>query len=303
MDYSLAEIRAFNAAIQCGNFTRAAQQLNVSQPAITAQIRKLESRFSHPLLERFSKGICATELGQQLYRITCQYQDLQGAIAVLANPGKLPEDVTLGVATASPLVFMPLIAEFSRIFPDVTLKITTATTTQCKQLVHSREVDIGLFPQQLAEPGVSRFAFTSHGLMAVLKHDHPLAQQADISVHQLAGQPLIFYKPEACTQQLLEALFRHNGYNPSAQVRVDGRMDMCEAVSYGLGVGFSFANDIRPDERLRILPVREAVDEVVEHVVWLKNRSTLPGIRDFIHLALEQSNFGIDQESAQAELI
>lgn len=303
MDYTLAEIRAFNATIQCGNFTRAAAQLNVSQPAITAQIRKLESRFSYPLLERFSKGIRATELGQQLYRVTCQYKDLEGAIDVLANPDKLPEDITLRVATASPLVFMPLIAEFSRLFPDVTLKITTVTTTQCKQLVQSRDVDIGLFPQQVAEPGVSRFAFTSHNLRAVLKHDHPLAQQSEVSVHQLADQALIFYKPEACTQQLLESLFRQNGYNPSAHVRVDGRMDMCEAVSYGLGVGFSFANDIRADERMRVLPITEAVDEVVEHVVWLKNRSTLPGIRDFIRLALEQRSSNLAPADEQAEFL
>jgi DNA-binding transcriptional LysR family regulator len=290
MDYSLAEVRAYNAAIQCGNFTRAAQQLSVSQPAITAQIRKLESRFEAPLLERFSRGLRPTELGKRLYQITCQYSDLQGAIEALANPETTPGKMTLRVATASPLVFMPLIARFNQRFPEVTLKITSVTTQHCKKMVHNREVDIGLFPSDELETGLSRFAYSSHRLMAIVKSNHPLASQKSLSVTQLESESLIFYKPEACTQQLLNDLFYRSNVNVSANVTVDGRLDMCEAVAYGLGIGFALEQDIRPDDRLRTVAVTEAFEHVLEHVVWQKNRSALPGIRDFIQLTLESSN-------------
>ncbi len=288
MDYSLAEVRAFNAAIQCGNFTRAAQQLSVSQPAITAQIRKLESRFESPLLERFSRGLRPTELGKKLYQITCQYSDLQGAIEALANPQTMPGKMTLRVATASPLVFMPLIAQFNQRFPEVTLKITSVTTLLCKKMVLNREVDIGLFPSDELEAGLSRLAFSSHRLMAIVQTEHSFAALESLSVAQLRNEPLIFYKPEACTQQLLNDLFSRYQVNTSAHVVVDGRLDMCEAVAYGLGIGFALEQDIRPDVRLRTLPVVEASEHVLEHVVWQKNRSSLPGIRDFIQLTLEQ---------------
>ncbi|WP_372738554.1 LysR family transcriptional regulator [Neptunomonas sp.] len=288
MDYSLAEVRAYNAVIQCGNFTRAAQQLSVSQPAITAQIRKLESRFEAPLLERFSRGLRPTELGKRLYQITCQYSDLQGAIEALANPQTTPGKMTLRVATASPLVFMPLIAQFNQRFPEVTLKITSVTTLRCKKMILNREVDIGLFPSDELEPGLSRFAYSSHRLMAIVKSNHPLAMQKSLSVTQLEGEPLIFYKPEACTQQLLTALFRKSNMNANAHITVDGRLDMCEAVAYGLGIGFALEQDIRPDERLRTVSITEASAGVLEHVVWQKNRSALPGIRDFIQLTFEQ---------------
>lgn len=288
MDYSLAEVRAFNAAVQCGNFTRAAQQLCVSQPAITAQIRKLESRFEAPLIERFSRGLRPTELGKRLYQITCQYSDLQGAIEALANPQTTPGKMTLRVATSSPLVFMPLIAQFNQRFPEITLKITSVTTLLCKKMVLNREVDIGLFPSDDLESGLSRFAYSSHRLMAIVKSNHPLATQKSLSVEQLEGEPLIFYKPEACTQQLLNDLFRKSNVHACANMTVDGRLDMCEAVAYGLGIGFALEQDIRPDDRLRTVAVTEASEHVLEHVVWQKNRSTLPGIRDFIQLTLEQ---------------
>ncbi len=285
MDYSMAEIRAFNATIQTGNFTRAAEMLAVSQPAITAQIRKLESRFDYPLLERFSKGVRATELGKQLYQITRQYRDLEGAMEVLANPSRSPGEMTLHIANASSLIFMPLMAEFNRLFPETTLKIKSVTTSECKHLLLSREVDIGLFPVLENHTELSKLAFSSHGLKAVVRPDHPFAQQASVSIDQLAKEPLVVYKPEACTQQLLERLF---GSKVSGNVVVDGRLDMAEAVHFGLGVGFALEKDIRPDSRLKIIPIVEATEEVVEHVVWMKNRRTLPGIRDFIQLALNQ---------------
>jgi DNA-binding transcriptional LysR family regulator len=198
--------------------------------------------------------------------------------------------MTLRVATASPLVFMPLIAQFNQRFPEVTLKITSVTTLHCKKMILNREVDIGLFPSDELEPGLSRFAYSSHCLMAIVKANHPLAAQKSLSVAQLEGEPLIFYKPEACTQQLLNDLFYRSNVNVSANVTVDGRLDMCEAVAYGLGIGFALEQDIRPDDRLCTVAVAEASEHVLEHVVWQKNRSALPGIRDFIQLTLESSN-------------
>ncbi|WP_299194989.1 LysR family transcriptional regulator [uncultured Amphritea sp.] len=288
MDYSMAEIRAFNATLQAGNFTRAADLLEVSQPAITAQIRKLESRFTAPLLERLSKGVRATDLGHQLYQITRQYHDLEAAIEVLSNPTLSPGKMTLQVANASSIIFMPLIAEFSRRFPLTTLKIKSVTTSECRALVLNREVDIGLFPLLDENSELSRLAFSSHRLVAVLRPDHPLALRTALSVKDLATEPLIVYKPEACTQQLLEELFGRHQLTVSGNVVVDGRLDMSEAVSHGLGVGFALEQDIRPDSRLIVIPIKEATDEVIEHVVWMKNRRSLPGIRDFIQLALEQ---------------
>ncbi len=284
----MAEIRAFNATLQAGNFTRAAQLLSVSQPAITAQIRKLESRFSTPLLERFSKGVRATDLGRQLYQITRQYNDLEAAVEVLSNPTLAPGKMTLKVANASSIIFMPLIAEFSRRFPLTTLKIKSVATSECRELVLNREVDIGLFPLIDERSELSRLAFSSHRLVAVLRPDHVLADKESLSVRELADESLIVYKPEACTQQLLEGVFGRHQLAVSGNVVVDGRLDMSEAVSHGLGIGFALEQDIRPNPCLKVVPVIEATEEVVEHVVWMKNRRSLPGIRDFIQLALEQ---------------
>lgn len=287
MDFSMAEIRAFNATFKSGSFTRAARSLSVSQPAITAQIRKLESRFSAPLLERLSKGVRVTELGKQLYQITRQYHDLEAAIEVLSNPTLSPDKMTLKIANASSVIFMPLIAEFSRRFPLTTLKIESTTTSECRKLVLNREVDIGLFPLLGDSRELSSLAFSSHSLMAVLRPDHPLAGKKSLSIKELANESLIVYQPEACTQQMLEKLFNAHQIPLVGNVVVNGRLNMSEAVYHGLGIGFALEKDLHLDPRIIILPIIEASDEVIEHVLWIKNRRCLPGIRDFIKLAIE----------------
>lgn len=288
MDYSLAEIRAFNATVQCGNFSRAAEKLGVSQPAITAQIRKLETRFDFPLLERFSKGVVPTELGRQLYRITCQYQDLEGAVEVLANPHKAPGEMTLRIATASPFVFMPLIALFRQRFSDIQLKIVSATTTDCQDMVLNREVDISLCPVLDETKGLSRLSFHAHKIIAIIPPQHLLAAQDEVNLAELAAQQLIFSRPHACTQLMVDEYFAEQNLHPSSHIVMDNRQEICEAVAHNLGIGFALENDIRPDERICIRPIAEIKTSVVEHVSWLKNRSSLPGIRDFIQLALDQ---------------
>ncbi|WP_286238804.1 LysR family transcriptional regulator [Neptuniibacter halophilus] len=296
MDYSLAEIRAFNATVVCGNFSRAAEKLGVSQPAITAQIRKLENRFEYPLLERFSKGIVPTELGRRLYRITSQFQDLEGAIELLANPQHISGEISLRLAVASPLVFMPLIADFRQHYPQVRLKIASHSSLKCQEMVMNREADIALCPLLDKPKGALRLAFHAHRLVAVLPAGHPLCRESEVSLVQLNRESLIFSRSHSLTQFVIDEGFSQANLEPCSHILMDNRQEICEAVSFGLGIGFAFENDIRPESRIELRPIRELSDEVVEHVCWLKNRSTLPGIRDFIQLALQQRCMALPAE-------
>ncbi len=286
MDISLSEIRAFNATVKNGNYTKAASDLGVSQPAITVQIRKIESRFNGALFERINNGVRLTNLGQELHRVTRQYPDLEASIQALAEPERQTQQ-TIHVATASPLIFMPLFANFYQRFPESQLHIVSGTTTECRKMLLDREVDIGLFPCPLEENSISKLAYHSHHLMAILPLDHPLGNQKQLSVHQLINYPLIFSKTDAYTQKVVDHAFKEAGLTPFPHIHMDSRYDTCEAVIYGLGIGFSLANDIRPDSRYLMVPIQEAQEEIVEHVVWLKARSGLPSIRNFVQLALE----------------
>ncbi|EAQ63838.1 transcriptional regulator, LysR family protein [Marinomonas sp. MED121] len=290
MDITLNEIRTFNAVVRTGSFTKAAQLLGVSQPAVTAQIRKLESRCEFPLLERFSKEVRPTSLGKQLNRLSCQYLDLDLAVAALLKPEVRTENFRMKVATASPIIFMPLIAAFKKQYPNALVQVIAGTTHECKQLLLDREADIGLFPMPNVLSGLSRLAFHCHGLVAILPNDHSHAGAQSVSPHDLIQDALIAFKDSSFTQDYVKAVFSKANLQPKFEMMMSISEHVSNAVVEGLGVGFSLSDDIRADPRYTLVPVAGTDMDITEHVVWLKTRSQQQGIREFVEMALTRRN-------------
>ncbi len=286
MDFTLSEIRSFHALIKQGSFTLAAKQLKVSQPAITAQIRKLESRVDQPLLERFHKGVKPTDIGLKLYRLSCEYIDLDEAVGELFKPEHQIEDFQLRIATSSPIIFMPLMAAFKTSYPNAKLKVISGTTETCRSAVLNREADIGLFPITQVEKGMESKLYHHHYLVAILNNNHPLADQAAVSVSQLADEPIIAHKPDSFTQTLANKLYRDNGIEPQIEMEMGMSEHVCNAIILNLGIGFSLSNDIQPNDKFKLVPVTEALQPVEEHLVWLKGQGRKQGVQEFVEMAM-----------------
>lgn len=288
MSISLSEIRAFNAVVEHGNFTRAASALEVSQPAVTAQIRKLESRSGYYLLERTPSGFELTNHGKRLYQVSRQYTDLGNALdAVLSTDIQTPLP-SIKVATASALIFMPLLAQFRQQYADTRIDINSISSADCLSQVLNREVDIGLFPLAEKHASLSSFEFHRHNLVAIVPKSSPLSELKTVSIKALAKYPLIFSAHSCYTQLCLDKLLLAHKVVAHSHIRLDHRHEICEAVIHDLGIGFAFEHDIRPDTRFVSLAIMEASEPAIEHVVWLKNRSIMPAVQEFVQLALEQ---------------
>ncbi len=284
----MAEIRAFNASVTQGNFSRAAQLLCVSQPAITAQMQKLEARFDTQVIERNHRGIKLTDLGKKLYKITQQYQDLEALIKQLVDADLSACNRDIRVATSSPLLFLPLTLEYRQLYPDANVKVVNGTTEECKNMILAREADIGMFPVEDGSSELSRLSFHTHKLVAIVPLNHPIAKQNSISVTELIEHQLIFTKKGAITQEYVDRAFASKGLFPEPNICLDGRFETCYAVHLGLGIGFAFVEDVPKDNNLAQIPIKEKPNEATEHICWLKSRSDVQGIQDFVDMALEK---------------
>ncbi len=295
----MAEIRAFNATVTQGNFSRAAQFLSVSQPAITAQMQKLEARFDSQLLERNHGGVKLTNLGRKLYKITQQYQDLETLIKQLAQEDLTARNRDIQVATSSPLLFLPLTVEYRKLYPDANVKVINGTTEECKAMLLAREVDIGMFPVENGNPELARLSFHTHKLVAIVPIDHKIAKLDTVSVDELMNHPLIYTKKGAITQDYVDMAFASKGHYPEPNICLDGRFETCHAVHLGLGIGFAFVEDVPKDKGLAQVPIKEEPNETTEHICWLKSRSNVQGIRDFVDMALEKCSERYSQQKDQ----
>ncbi|MEM5527851.1 LysR family transcriptional regulator [Gammaproteobacteria bacterium AS21] len=292
MDITLSEIRSFNALVKFGSFTQAAKHLGVSQPAITAQVRRLEARTNQVLLERHHKEIKPTQLGLKLYHLSCEYINLDSAVDEIFNeqPG---EQFQLCIATASPIIFMPLIAAFSERYPDAQLQVITGATDFCRSALINNEADIGLFPMYGTQHNFESMAFHHHYLMAIVHPNHPLANAQTIDIKQLSEESIIAHNSDSYTQRYADQMFAQQGLTPTSTMTMDMSEHICNAVALGLGVGFGLSDDIREDNKRYRLVAIDDEDGVIEHVSWLPLHSKKRGIAEFIALAKTHSTLAI----------
>ncbi|MEO1226827.1 MAG: LysR family transcriptional regulator [Pseudomonadota bacterium] len=284
-----AQMRAFNAIARERSFSKGARLLGVSQPAVTQQVRKLEQAFEVVLFERRgSGGVDLTEIGQRLFRITQALDDINAMALGVLRRQRATTSGRLRIATASPQVFMPLLARFRARYPDVDLDVFVGGTHDALNKLIDREADIGLFPLAGNDPRLLSRPVVRQRLMALVPSGHKLASRASVSLPELVSHPMIFRTSASFTQTLADEALRDQRIAVHPALRLQSREAAIEAVANGIGVGFILSEDMTGDPRIKPVRLARVHKTVMEGVVCLKQRFELSPINDFFNFAVEQ---------------
>ena len=284
-----AQMRAFNAIARERSFSKAARFLGVSQPAVTQQVRKLEQTFEVVLFERRgSGGVDMTEIGQRLFRVTQALDDINAMALGVLRRQRTTTSGRLRIATASPQVFMPLLARFRARYPNVDLDVFAGGTHDALNKLIDREADIGLFPLSGDDPRFLSRPVVRQRLMALVPSGHALASRASIGLQELVSQPVIFRTSASFTQTLTEEALREQRIAVHPALRLQSREAAIEAVANSIGVGFILSEDMTGDPRIKPVKLARVHKTVMEGVVCLKQRFELSPINDFFNFAVEQ---------------
>ncbi len=250
----LFALRGFVAVVEEESFTRAAQRVFVTQPAVSMQIKSLEDELGEPLLERDGRKVRLTEAGRILYECA------KTALDVLDSAGERIQDLgglkrgrlSLGCSdTLSTHVLVPILSAFAQQYPTLELTVHNKTSLQIMQLTLSSDLDCGLITLPCSEPGLSVEPLFEYREMAVVCSSHPLAKQSGVALDQLAQHRLLLLERSTKSRMLLEQEFLAAGTDPCATMEV-GSVQMQKAFAQiGLGVGivpeYSLADELRAD--------------------------------------------------------
>jgi len=197
--FDLRELRYFHSVARTGNFGRSARELNISQPAISHQVRKLEEGLGTQLLVRHGRGVMLTPAG------ACLRDRLETIMQLLASPldedaasGTIPGTVSLAVpAEAGPLLAAPFAREFRLRWPDVALDIREGSGSELEEWVLHRRVDIAvvLDPPVLSELEVSPILTDSLGLVVPV-HSRMAEDHRPLRLRDLIDESLILPGPQ-----------------------------------------------------------------------------------------------------------
>ena len=236
---TLRQLQVFEAIVRLGSFTRAAEELFLTQPTVSMQIKKLTDAMGLNLFEHVGRNVRPTEAGHVLYEacrrmfdtlsnLEMQMADLKGM-----RRGRL----RLGVITTAKYLAPEILGEFSRLYPgvDVALKVTNRDRIIERMLANEDDLYImGQAPTDELE--VESYPFAPNPLMVMAPRDHPLVGQKKIPLARLLEEPFILREPGSGIRDAMLRMFDANGPRPRVRMELGSNEAIKHAIVGGLGL-------------------------------------------------------------------
>jgi LysR family transcriptional regulator, low CO2-responsive transcriptional regulator len=284
MHLTFRQLEVFEAVATCLSYTKAAEALFLSQPAVSMQVKQLEESIGLELFEKTGKRIALTAAGLELHRyarnVFQQLAEAEEAMEAL----KGVQRGRLNIAVASTVnYFAPrALAAFSRRYPGVTLKLAVSNRRTLIKRLEDNEIDLALMGQPpeafASEP------FMRNPLVVIAPPEHPLVGQGRISLQRLAEETFVMREPGSGTRAAMERFFEEQGLHLKAGMEMTRNEAIKLAVRAGMGLAIVSRHSLELEletKRLAILEVDAFPIERKWYLVHHRGKELSPSARAF----------------------
>jgi DNA-binding transcriptional LysR family regulator len=284
---TLRQLRIFTSVVEHRSFTRAADALSLTQPAVTHQMQALARAVGQPLLDPGSRSPMLTAVGQALHeragRILAMLGDAQEAIEDIAGlrTGRVH---VAGDTTAGIYVLPDAMAAFHREHFGVKLSLDVVNRAQVRELIVAGRADVGVVGALWEDDVLAAEPFLENSLMCFCAPGHPLIDREPLRPSELLDGPLLLRERGSGTRESAERILRAAGIEPVAAMEMASNGALKRAVAGGLGVTVLSTYAVRLELQLgllRPLRVRGFPVERMWHVTWAHDRLLSPAATAF----------------------
>lgn len=252
MHLTLRQLTLFESVARHLSFTRAAEELHLSQPAVSMQVRQLEEAAGLPLFERMGRRLYLTEAGREMYaharRIGQQLRELDEAMAALK--GIRRGHLRLSVATTAKSFATRILAAFSRRYEEITYSLdVTNRKTLLDQLAHN-ETDLVIMGQPPDDMDLVGRPFMENPLVVIASPEHPLAREpGPIPLERLQEETFVVRERESGTRIAMQRFFDEHRIHLETGMETTSNTTIKHAVEAGLGLGIVSLHTLRLELR------------------------------------------------------
>ncbi|MEJ6782923.1 LysR substrate-binding domain-containing protein [Aminobacter sp. Piv2-1] len=279
------QLRAFHYVAVCGGFSRAAEMLFLTQPAISDQVRKLEEEYDVLLFNRHKKQVTPTEAGLKLLEITHRMFDTEQQALELLSESRALRSGTLRIVADAAHHLLHILGQFRQKYPGIQVSVRAGNTETVISSLYSYEADIGVLGEIPTGRDFEVVKLNSTPVVAFVSTDHPMARAKSLSLHELSLLPLVMRERGSKTRAKLEDLASKEGFQFKPAIEAEGREAVREIVASGAGVGFVSAAEFGQDARLVQIPIAAPEMLMDEALICLRERSGGKLVRVFLDIA------------------
>ena len=286
------QLRIFYTVARCKSFSKAADALHISQPAVSIQVQELEKSLGASLFHRRARGLQLTDVGETAYgyahRIFSLSSEMEEAIQDIQ--GLRTGHLTLGASTTPGEYILPVaIGRFRQQYPGIKVKLEISNTRSIVNQILERELDLGMIGSSLEgttnELEVSTYVMDE--IVLVTSPTHPLARQRKPSLAAVMEEGLVIREEGSATRQTAEECLAQLGVQPKISIELGSNQAVKLAAESGMGVGvisrFGIGAEVKSG-LLQVLDLEEWHCTRPLTTVYLKGKRLSTAQRAFLHL-------------------
>lgn len=235
---TLHQLAVFEATARLGSFTRAAEELFITQPTVSSQIKQLTKVVGLPLFEQIGKRLYLTEAGEELLKtsqdIFNRLENFEMKVADLkgTKQGKLQ----LAVITTAKYFIPRMLGAFCEEYPGIDVSLNVTNHQQMQRRMLENQDDLYVLSQPPKEIDLHSQAFLDNPLVVVARANHPLAGKKNLPIQVLDGEPFIMRELGSGTRAAVEELFSKYGIKVSVRLELGSNEAIKQAIAGGLGI-------------------------------------------------------------------
>lgn len=245
---TLHQLKVFEAAARHGSFTRAAEELFLTQPTVSMQIKQLTKSVGLPLFEQVGKRLYLTEAGRELFA-TCRqiFETIaQFEMKVADLKGLKQGQLRLAVITTAKYFIPRLLGPFCQLYPGIDISLQVTNHEGILERMTANLDDVYIMSQVPDHLDVNFQAFLENPLVVLAPANHSLADEKNIPISRLAEEPFIMREPGSGTRRAIQKLFDEHGVMLKVKLELGSNEAIKQAIAGGLGISVLSQHTLLP---------------------------------------------------------
>ncbi|NOQ68640.1 MAG: LysR family transcriptional regulator [Gammaproteobacteria bacterium] len=294
LNITFRQLKVFESAARNLSYTRAAEELHLSQPGVSMQIKQLEDVVGLPLFEQIGKKMHLTSAGREVYAYSTSIGHLLDEVEVVLDElkGLQSGRLSISVATTASHFATRLLAAFSQRYKDITISLDITNRASLREQLEANQPDLVIMGQPPEGVEVEANAFMDNPLVMIAPAGHVLSGQKNIPLSKIENESFVVRESGSGTRGAIERFFAAHDVAFHSDIEMTSNEAIKQAVEAGLGLGIVSIHTLELEletGRLQVLDVKDFPIERHWYILQRKGKRLSPAAQAFKTFVLEQA--------------
>jgi DNA-binding transcriptional LysR family regulator len=280
MNYTLNQLRVFLKVVQNQSVTKASEELHLTQPAVSIQLKNFQDQFEIPLTEVVGRKIYVTDFGKEIAEAAEQILQQVGTInyKTLAYKGQLFGKLKLSIVSTGKYIMPYFLSDFLKLHPGIELEMDVTNKNKVVKSLQQNEIDfalVSIIPEKL---NVEKIDLMQNKLYCVGNMDEDFSSKNDMKTI-FQKRPLLFRENGSGTRQSMERFIQKNAIKIEKKIELTSNEAVKQSILAGLGYSIMPLIGIRKEiqnKELQIIPLKGLPIKTNWSLIWVKGKNHNP---------------------------